>query len=393
MKKRIMIIDDELQRRKKNYENVLTERYDVEYSDNVDLIYEQIKKSKVDLYIIDLNLDLFNDPNTKRGMNVKDILEAVGKNKPIILLSGTYPELAKDGRLQAIITIAAKEEYNVCSFLAYDEIRRLDSNNTAIEKEQLEGYKEALYSIIDISIKRDKSPYDFGIICALDIEMQPFLDIVQSEIEEFTIDGFNYERGMMRTKTGRELKFIGAVSNKMGICDASILATHMASRFGVRYIIMIGAFQRGKLKDDGFSSEIEGANHREYGKIRENTANNILLELYKKYVVSQIDKGTIELKVPKIHYDSMACADYVIDKKGVLDEISKNIGKRKLCSVDMESYAIYRVDELLHINTLVIKSVMDLTNNKSDKYKEYAAFMAANYLYQLLYREELNLNK
>ena len=126
---------------------------------------------------------------------------------------------------------------------------------------------------------------------------------------------------------------------------------------------------------------------------RENTANNILLELYKKYVVSQIDKGTIELKVPKIHYDSMACADYVIDKKGVLDEISKNIGKRKLCSVDMESYAIYRVDELLHINTLVIKSVMDLTNNKSDKYKEYAAFMAANYLYQLLYREELNLNK
>jgi hypothetical protein len=36
---------------------------------------------------------------------------------------------------------------------------------------------------------------------------------------------------------------------------------------------------------------------------------------------------------------------------------------------------------------MVIKSVMDLYNNKSDKYKPYAAFMAANYLYELLYRE------
>lgn len=414
MKKRIMIIDDELQRRRKNYENVLIERYDVEYSDNVDLIYEQIKKSKVDLYIIDLNLDKFIDPKTKRGMNVKDILEAVGKNKPIILLSGTYPELAKDGRLQAIITKAAEEEYNVCSFLAYDEIRRLDSENTAIEKEQLDGYKEALYSNIDICIKRDKSPCDFGVVCALDEELQPFLDLVQSNLmDSINIDGISYKRGVLSTKNGKELEFLCTVSTNMGIADASILATHMASHFGVRNIFMIGvcggretvnvnigdvitplestAFQRGKLTEKGFSAEVENAKHKEHGNINDDTANEVLFELYTIYLKK--DKEIKKLPPPKRLSYVMACADYVIDKKGVLDIIAKKISRRKLCAVDMESYAIYRVGELLDVNTLVIKSVMDLTNNKSDKYKQYAAFMAANYLYQLLYREELTLNK
>ena len=59
----------------------------------------------------------------------------------------------------------------------------------------------------------------------------------------------------------------------------------------------------------------------------------------------------------------------------------------------MESYAIFRVGEILNVETMVIKAVMDLTNNKSDKYKPYAAYMAANYLYQLLYREEITFKK
>ncbi len=55
----------------------------------------------------------------------------------------------------------------------------------------------------------------------------------------------------------------------------------------------------------------------------------------------------------------------------------------------MESYGIFRVGELLDINTMVIKSVMDLTNKKSDKYKPYAAYIAANYLYSLIYTEKI----
>ena len=103
------------------------------------------------------------------------------------------------------------------------------------------------------------------------------------------------------------------------------------------------------------------------------------------------ENRTLDLTIPKVHYEPMACADYVIDKEGALDEIAEKSAKRKLCAVDMESYAIYRVGEMMNVNTMVIKSVMDLSNNKSDKYKSYAAFMAANYLYQLLYNEIIKL--
>ena len=120
---------------------------------------------------------------------------------------------------------------------------------------------------------------------------------------------------------------------------------------------------------------------------------DIDLSLVKKKDEVTIDnlkknRSSLSLQEPTIHYDVMACADYVIDKAGVLDEIAKMVGMRKLCAVDMESYAIFRVGQILDVETMVIKSVMDLTNNKSDKYKPYAAYMAANYLYHLLYREE-----
>ena len=95
----------------------------------------------------------------------------------------------------------------------------------------------------------------------------------------------------------------------------------------------------------------------------------------------------MEVERPSVNYHVMACADYVIDKDKELDKIASTIGKKKLCAVDMESYGIFRTGELMNIKTMVIKSVMDLTNNKSDKYKPYASFLAANYLYQLLYQE------
>lgn len=413
-KKRIMVIDDDLECRKDNYQNALGERYDVEYSEDADLIYDQIKKSKADLYIIDLNLDQFTDPETNRNMHVNDILRVIGKNKPIILLSDEYPELAKNGRLQSIIKGTAEKDYNVCSFLTWDEIKQIDYNETRIKEDQLHGYKDAMYSRIDFCINRDRTPkYSLGIVCALEEELEPFMQKVQpNSIKLIKVNGISYKEGVIRTKSGKEIYFISACSTKMGIADASILATHMSMHWGVKNLFMLGvcggregkvdigdvivplesvAYQRGKMTKKGFSSDIEIAKHKELMELDVSSCQKILKRIYKEYLNSLIERDeTIEnLKQPIIHNDAMACADYVVDKKGFLDKISKIIGKRKLCAVDMESYAIFRVGDVLDFNTLVIKSVMDLSNNKSDKYKEYAAFIAANYLYQLLYREEL----
>ena len=125
LKKHILVIDDDLQNRKEKYAAALEEKYEVDYTEKADLIFDVIKKVKVDLYIIDLNLSAFRNPRTMQPLTVDTILCAIGKNKPIILLSGTYKELMDNGILTPIIKDAAEEGYNVCSFFTWDEILRV----------------------------------------------------------------------------------------------------------------------------------------------------------------------------------------------------------------------------------------------------------------------------
>ena len=122
MKKRILVIDDDLGARKESYKEALEDRYEVEYTDNADIIYNVIGKFKADLYIIDLNLSLFTDPKTNQPLMVESILEAVGKDKPIIILSGSYKDLMDKGRLTPIIRNSAEEGFNICSFFTWDDI-------------------------------------------------------------------------------------------------------------------------------------------------------------------------------------------------------------------------------------------------------------------------------
>lgn len=75
----------------------------------------------------------------------------------------------------------------------------------------------------------------------------------------------------------------------------------------------------------------------------------------------------------------MACGDYIIDKEGEVDRIADATNRRKLCAVVMESYAVLRAAYVFsQLKTSVLKAVMNLTTDKSDKYKDYAAFISAN---------------
>lgn len=404
-KKRILVVDDELQDRKQTYSNALDQKYEVLFTENADLIYDVIRNSSADIYLVDLDLGNFTDPNTQEPLSVLNVLNEIGTDKPVILLSATYNELMNQGKLTPIIRNSAERGYNICSFLAWNEISKISSESDS-------SYRDALYGKIDFMMQKDRHPYDFGVVCALESELQPFLDKALSEsISEFVKDEIQYRRAILKTKNGRNLSFIAAFSSNMGIADSSIIATNMITRFGVEKIFMVGvcggresegvkigdviiplesvAYQRGKLTNEGFSSEIMSAKPREGGVIKCRNANDILSDLFKEYLNNYIQKEgkSMEVERPSVNYHVMACADYVIDKDKELDKIASTIGKKKLCAVDMESYGIFRTGELMNIKTMVIKSVMDLTNNKSDKYKPYASFLAANYLYQLLYQE------
>lgn len=407
--KTILVVDDDLQLRKVKYETALKGKYNVIYTENANSIFNVIRKSKVDLYIVDLNLDQFIDPERGDTLSVFEVLKAIGKYKPVILLSASYDDLFKKDRLTPIINNCLEEGYNICSYFTWGKIVE------ASQDESEYGSRFDLYESINISINKDREQYDFGLVCALEEELKPFLDLT-TIVQHRKISGIDYIKGSILTQSGRKLNFVSAYSMNMGIAEAGIIATHMTSQLKVKTIYMIGvcggrdnevnvgdiiipkesiAFQRGKLTDNRFSRDIQSAKPKDQGFIRSINSSVILNELFSNYTNEYRNRyhRTIELDEPKVHYESMACSDFVIDKDEFLNQIPEDTAHRKLCGVDMESYAIYRVGEMLDVNTMVIKSVMDLTKDKSDKYKPYAAYMAANYLYQLLYREEIKFDK
>lgn len=405
-KKRILVIDDELQSRKQDYEKSLCDHYEVLFTENADNIYNVIKNCHADLFIVDLDLTQFSDPRSNMPMDICNVLNEVGTNKPIILLSGNYRQLMEKGRLTPIISHATEKGYNIGSFLTMEEIKSASES---------ENKRLNLHTKIDFTIEKDRSPYAFGIVCALQEELEPFMaKAIPDSIGDRVVDGLRYRVGVIKTKKDNDVPFVAACSTEMGIADAAIIATNMVCKFNVKTIYMIGvcggrasegvhigdviipkesvAYQRGKLTENGLSSEILTSKPKEKGLIQYRLSDIILSKLFSEYTnkIMEEQHRTLDLTRPCVNYNVMACADYVIDKEGELDVIAKNIGQRKLCAVDMESYAIFRVGEILDINTMVIKSVMDLTSNKTDLYRSYATYMAANYLYQLIYQEEIS---
>jgi len=122
--------------------------------------------------------------------------------------------------------------------------------------------------------------------------------------------------------------------------------------------------------------------------IFENKCDSLIQDIFKSFMTEQIDKGiAISVQRPNLRFNEMACGESIINKEGELDRIAEELNKPKLCGVDMESYAVYRLHEIIDIKTLVIKSVMDLSSNKSDKYKVYACYISANFLIEVLKRE------
>ena len=410
IRKQIFIVDDDLQNRKGFYVGALSEWYDLSFTENADNLFYDIKNSKADLYIIDLDLTGFNNPRSNTPLTADDVMGEIGKMKPIIILSGTYKQLMDKGRLTPFITFSAEEGYNICSFFTLDEIIKAAKNESSAER-------EALRAKIDFAIEKNRKPYDFGVVCALEEELEPFMEkAVAESISIGQISGVKFKRAILKTEKGKELRFVAAFSTNMGIADAGVIASTFVTKLGIETIYMIGvcggrekggvsigdiiipkesvAFQRGKLTKDGFSPDIQSAKPKEGGMILYDKSKGLLDSLFYAYTMKMAkeQKKSLSLEAPKVVYDVIACADYVIDKEGELDKIADMVSHRKLCGVDMESYAIFRVGEVHDVNTMVIKSVMDLTEKKSDEYKSYAAYIAANYLYQLLFKEVISFS-
>ncbi|QXP53065.1 hypothetical protein [Cellulophaga sp. HaHa_2_1] len=239
---------------------------------------------------------------------------------------------------------------------------------------------------------------DYAIITALEEdEMEKLLPFIEKE-GVIKNDKHLIEYGYFKGKKTKKIAYASQLST--GMIDASILATELIIRFKPKYLIMSGVLggkpedsnigdvvvankvftiDKGKISKLGFKHEIEGSNT--------DGSNITKFKREKQKIIDFIrDEDTIYKRNVNIHFGSIACVRQVIDVEGYFDN-KISIIDRKAIALEMESYGIARACELINDGKtipLIIKSVMDNTQDKTDGAKTYAAWSSAMFVKYIL---------
>lgn len=250
----------------------------------------------------------------------------------------------------------------------------------------------------EINMNDNYPQCDYAIITALEEdEMAKLLPLIEKE-GEIKNDKHLIEYGHFKGKKNKKIVYASQLAT--GMIDASILATELIIRFKPKYLIMTGVLggkpedsnigdvivankvftiDKGKITKLGFKKEIEGSNT--------DGSNITKFKREKQKIIDFIrDEDTIYKRNVNIHFGSIACVRQVIDVPGYFeDKIS--IIDRKAIALEMESYGIARACELINDGKtipLIIKSVMDNTQDKTDGAKTYAAWSSAMFVKYIL---------
>jgi len=254
---------------------------------------------------------------------------------------------------------------------------------------------------ITSNIKHNHPQCDYVIITALeDDEMEKVLPMIKKE-GVINDNKHLIEYGHLESNPEKKIGYASQLST--GMIDASILATKLILTFNPKFLIMPGVLggkpektkigdivvstkvftiDKGKLTDEGFEKEIEASNTDNAFTTRFKREKASIMEY-----INNLDET--RSSIPDIHFEPIACVRQVIDKEGYfVENISTN--DRKTIALEMESYGIARACELINngnTTPLIIKSVMDNTQDKADNAKTYAAWTSAMFLKYALEKE------
>lgn len=409
MKNKLLVIDDRWDERAITYTKVLSSDFDLIPVEKGSQLFEMISSSEVDAYLIDVVLSRWIDKN-KNPMQLISVLEKIENKKPIILVSNEYENLLKDEKLTPLLNSIIDKGFNVDSFLIWSDFVSAAVNTDADNTETIQStIKLDILKYNKFEIKRAERKFDFAVICALGEELKPFMTKFNAT-ESQVLENIHVNKAIFKTKSGKELKFISVQLEEMGNVDSAIVTSKLISEFEISQLFMIGvcggrdnkvkigdiivpheiiAYQNGKIDKEGFKVNVGYAKSK--GNIKgaiENNCDDILQSIYQEYVIEKVKTGkSIDVNLPELKFDPMACGAVVLNKEGEIERIANETAKPKICAVDMESFSIYRICEILNVKASVIKAVMDLSSNKSDKYKEYAANISANFLHRIIFEE------
>lgn len=242
---------------------------------------------------------------------------------------------------------------------------------------------------------------DYAIITAL--EEDEMEKTIQLFVKEYEVENtINYiEFGHL--KDNPKKKVVYASQHNTGMVDAAILASEILIRFKPKYLIMTGVLG-GKPNETNIGDviiatkvfEIDKGKITETGFKKETSVSSIMSKEIKKIHRS---KKEIELFIDskdetrssnvKLHFGPIACVNQVIDIEGFFESKITEID-RKAIALEMESFAIVRACELVNDGKtvpIIIKSVMDNTQQKVDNSKPYASWTSARTLEYILKTE------
>lgn len=267
-----------------------------------------------------------------------------------------------------------------------------------IEKKE---YKEIVEKMDDQNIENSQERFDYAIITALeDDEMDKILEVATIE-DEIENEKYLLRKGYFNKNSSKKILF--ASQNFSGFVDSAILTAEIISKYKVKLIIMPGVLggnpnktnfgdvivankvftiDKGKIEEGNFNSEIESSNitHNLINKIKAN----------KQKIVDYIRDSHSENKTVDIYFEPIACVRHVISKEGYFLENISSLD-RKAYGVEMESYGVVRATELANdgkTKVLIIKAVMDKTENKGDSFKKFASFTSARTV-EFLFKENI----
>lgn len=270
---------------------------------------------------------------------------------------------------------------------------------------RLEAY---IAQVLEIEAIQQKTyDYDAAIICALDdpelteVRHLPFAWKPYVELD----DSVDYFVGNFRKK-----KVVCASSYEMGLSAAAILATKIIARFRPRYLVMTGiagGVDRKNLRygdvmvaDPCFDYE-SGKKVFEHGQsvfkpdYRQIRLDESILKIVRRLKLrtdslQEIYKACNYVKPdqpPQIKIGHFGSGASVLSDTNVIARVKGH--NRKFLGFDMEAYAVMLAGRLStepKTTTIIMKSVSDFGNGKTDKYQKYAAYTSARVL-ELFFQE------
>jgi len=434
MKYKLLIIDDRPRNRTGNYKRVLGNTFELEVVDKASDLEETIESVEVEGYIVDIVLskwfDSYNKPLKAIEVlrKIKSVFKNRGKEKPIFLVSNEYETLIKNEELTTLINQTIDEEININTFFTFGEFLNIAGSDN---KDSLRPIPKTILWHIKKNLAKEEKEVDYAIITALYYnEMEEVLRAFSIGIESKKTFGEYF--GFEFTYQSKRIIFMS--QHQMGMVDSALLSSEIMLKYNPRFLFMPGVcagsdktefgdvivakkiqlFQTGKLKQDSFELESTTADIDKHtiqaiqtvGKeiikeiqteFSDEIQNKMLENLEDEFEKQFEEDPNLKSKVLATfkqfkkrknitpHSRPTACSTFVVDKDGYFDKIRETFD-RKIIGLEMEGYGVARASEIINnrTKTVMIKSVMDKSNDKSDLYKGFAAYVSAQFIKKLI---------